>query len=176
MRHFELPLVLSKHWCRYRVAILAFFWIVGLLCGVSFASVAKDFDFPQMRSLAYSRVSIAGLAAVLVFPLTISAVAVYLNVPVFLFPICFLKAFSFGYCLYSISVAFGDAGWLVRVLLLFSDSCMMVPLLWFWCRHQGRKRKSIKRDLTVCTSFAALIGVTDYYLISPYLVELMNYL
>lgn len=176
MRKFEISLVLSKHLFRYRMAILAFFWIVGLLCGVFFASAVKDFVFPQMRSFAYVRVSIAGLVAVLAFPLAISAVAVYLNVPVFLFPICFFKAFSFGCCLYSISVAFGDAGWLVRLLLLFSDSCMIVPLLWFWCRHQTGKRASIKRDLAVCTSFAALIGVTDYYLVSPYLVELMNYL
>lgn len=176
MQHFELPFVLSDHKCRSCVVFLAFLWICGLFCGMFFVSVAEDAFLPLMRTVAYSRVSIVGLAAVLVFPLAISAATVYLTVPAFLFPICFFKAFSFGCCLYSVSVAFGSAGWLVRVLLLFSDSCMMVPLLWFWCRHQAGNRDLIKQDLVVCASCAALIGATDYFLISPYLAELMNHL
>lgn len=174
MQHFELPFVLSNHRCKSRVMLLAFLWISGLLCGTLFVLAAEDPFSSLMRTVAFNRVSIAGLAAVLVFPLIVSAVAVYMAVPTFILPICFVKAFCYGSSMFGASAAFGSAGWLMRLLLLFSDSCMMVPLLWFWCRHLTGRRDSLKRDLAVCAVFAVFIGIIDYFLVSPYLAELMN--
>lgn len=176
MQHIKLPFILSNHRCKGHVILLAFLWISGLLCGMFFISAAGDLFSSLMYAAAFCRVSIVGLAAVLLFPLIVSAVAVYMAVPAFVLPICFLKAFCYGCVLFVSSAAFGNAGWLMRILLLFSDSCMMVPLHWFWCRHLSGRRDSLKRDLTVCVVLAAFIGSVDYFLVSPYLVELMNYL
>ena len=171
MRYFKLPLVNSVK--KSPVFCLSFPWVTGLLLGMHFAYTASISISSLMHTVAYCRVSIVGLLFVLFFPLVISAMAI--SVPFFLFPLAFIKALSYGFSFYSVMYAFGSAGWLFTMLLLFSDSCMSVLLNWLWCRHLFGKKHTLWRDMLNCALVAVLIGLVDYFLVSPYLADLLYY-
>lgn len=171
MRYFKLPLVNSVK--KTPVFCLSFPWVAGLLLGMHFAFNASTSISSLMHTVAYCRVSIVGLLLVLFFPLVISVIAI--SVPFFLFPLSFIKALSYGFCFYSVMFAFGSAGWLFSMLLLFSDSCMSVLLNWLWCRHLFGKRHILGRDVLYCALAAVSIGLVDYFLVSPYLTDLLYY-
>ena len=127
-----------------------------------------------MNTAVHNHVTVIGLASVLFLPLIASVVAVHFNAHILIIPICFIKALTFGICLSGISVAFGGSGWLMRILMLFSDSCMIVLLLWFWCRHLTGKGNMLMWDAAVCAGAAFVIGLFDYFLVSPFLMELLS--
>lgn len=171
----KLPADFPKIWCRFCVSFLAFSWTLGLSAGVYFAGTMQSSVFSLMRAAASSRVSIVGLIVLLIFPLLLSAFAVYLSAPICLLPVSFCRGAAFGFCSLGALYAFGSAGWLVRLMLLFSASAMTVPLFWFWIRHISGNKLLLRRDLAVCSALAVVIGIIDYFLVSPYLVMLMNY-
>ena len=77
-------------------ALLAFSFLSGHFLGVWCSGNASDFFLPAMRTAVSGRVSIIGLLSCALLPFLISALAVYLEQPVFLLPIAFVKAFLFS--------------------------------------------------------------------------------
>ena len=105
-------------------------------------------------------------------PIVIAVLAVFIGQRWLIFPMAFLKAVAFAYVGWSVVITFGSAGWLIRLLLLFSD-CASMPLLWgFW-----NKALVSDFDALVPASVAAVltilgIGIVDYGVISPFLISL----
>lgn len=158
-----------------RKLFLAIFWILGLLTGSFFAFKAPSAYTSLLRMITTERVSIIGLGLILFFPLIISAIVVHFSVPLLLLPLAFFKAFFFSFFSYGFVLAFGNAGWLVRWLFVFSDSCMIIPLLWLWFRNISGNRGTLKNDLVLCSVFAAFFGCIDYFTISPFTLMLFNH-
>lgn len=173
MHFFKLPLDLFIKKLKSPVIYLTAVWVIGLLVGMFFAFTVRTLVSSLIHTIVCCRASITGLISVLILPLVISAMAI--SVPLFLYPICFFKAFSYGFCLYSVTFVFGDAGWLFATLLLFSDSVMIVLLNWLWCRHIVVNKNTSGQDFARCTIAATLIALMDYFLISPYLIDLLHY-
>lgn len=165
---------LPHWWRRACMVFLALFWCVGLLIGVRVGTQAGDTLFSLMRTAAGSRVSIVGLLVVTVLPFLFSAAAVFFSKPWLMLPVLFFKGLSFGACAYGVCGAFGDAGWLIRLLLLFSDGFMIPVLFWFCLRHMGGQRWAVKKDLAVCATAALIVGSLDYCFISPFLAMLIE--
>lgn len=172
---FKLPADLSKFWCRSCVSFLAFSWALGLSVGLILVSTVQESVFSLMRAAACCRVSIVGLIVLLIFPLFLSAFAVFLSIPVMLLPIACFKGIALAFCALGVVYAFGSAGWLIRMLLMFSDSFMIPVLFWFWVRHISGNRNLLRRDFLICAAFAVVIGAMEYFLVSPYLVVLMKH-
>ena len=165
VRHFYLR--------RKRKFFLASIWICGLYFG-SFAASQNSALVSMMRTAAQSRVSIVSLLPVLLLPFLISAFAVSISKPWLIILVCFSKAFSFGLHVGAISIAFGSAGWLARMLLLFSAGCCVPVLYWFWLRHfSGRYRSAVWRDFGICSGIVLFIGFLDCGIISPYLASII---
>ena len=150
-------------------------WSLGLIGGIYIASAGNSSFYRLIYASAYDRVTIIGLFAVLFLPLFISAIFVWIDMPALQYGICFIKAFFLGFSLCCIKYSFVNAGWLIMVMLLFSDCCMVVPLLWFWCRHISGCKFYLKRDILYSCLIAILVGILDYFVVSPYLVSLMYY-
>lgn len=148
--------------------ILAFCWFAGLLTGCFFANHAGDIHFSMMRRAVCCPVSIAGLVVVLL-PFLFSAFAVYLSKTWLFLPFCFLKAFQFAYLAGLVSASFGDAGWLIRLLLFFTDGCEIVLLLWVWLRWIGGGAKQAVREIAVCGFLCSMVWGVDYFVVSPFL-------
>lgn len=160
---------------RIRLAALAFCWCSGLMLGLHYAYRADSTYFLLMRMAASCRVSIVGLLTAVFLPFLLSALAVYISRPELLLPVCFLKAFSFSCSAAAVSAAFGSAGWLIRFLLNFSECCTLPLLCLFWIRHISGVKRPAGRDFLICCIAVLTIGALDYLLISPYLVDLIDF-
>lgn len=169
-RQLDLP-VRRRRAC---MAALALCWCVGLVVGVRAGIQAGGASLSLMRAAAESCVSIVGLLVATLFPFLFAAAAVFFSKPWLVLPVLFCKGVSFGACAYGVCAAFGDAGWLVRLLLLFSDSCMIPILFWFCLRHMGGRIQTVKRDLAVAAMAACLVGSVDYCFVSPFLATLIE--
>lgn len=153
---------------------LGYSWILGLIFGGLAAVFVSNDVSSLMHAASVSRVSIVGLLSVYLFPLLFSALAVYMNLPYLLLPICFLKAVSFSYLAMGVSIAFGSAGWLVRLLLMFSDLASFPILWWFWSRSRSGSHGSLLRFFTAALCLAAVFGSIDYCLVAPFLANLLS--
>lgn len=154
--------------------LLAFFMFLGLVFGFLCSADSTVFLHSLMRPVVCYRVSIVGFICLLLVPFLLSAYAVFLSSPL-LFPLCFAKFFSFAYSAKMLMLAYGDAGWLARWLLLFSSVLSLPVLIWFCMRHvDGRSRENFWRDLGLCTVLLIGIGSFDYRVISPFLVRLID--
>ena len=153
---------------------LPFCWGLGLLLGATYGYRADRSYVLLMRIATSSRMTIVGLFVTLYIPLLLSASAVYLKHPQWLIPICFSKAFLFASCGCALFVVFGSAAWLVRLLLQFSDLCTIPFLYWFCMRNITGRNLNTQSDFLVCCVAAAIIGIFDFGVISPYLVKLID--
>jgi hypothetical protein len=159
---------------RSPIFFICVFWISGLVTGLYAASNAPASVFPLVRSLLYHRTSIISLTLVIFFPIFVSCIAYWLDKSYCIFPIAFLKAFSYAYCTFNVVLAYGDAGWMMRWIILFSDSCFVVLLLWFWIRNFSKGSVSFKFNLLVCCVLSTIICLFDYFAIIPISVHLVN--
>lgn len=148
--------------------ILAFCWCAGLFTGCFFANHAGDVHFTMMRRAVSCPVSIAGLV-VMLLPFLFSAFAVYLSKTWLFLPFCFFEGFQFAYLAGLVSASFGEAAWLIRLLLFFTEGWVIPVLLWLWFRWIGEGGRQAIRQIALCAVFCAVVWSIDYFVVSPFL-------
>lgn len=157
-----------------RRCALAVCWFSGLLCGIFVFLRAGAPVTSLMRRMLYGSVSIVSLISICFIPFLFTAFAVFISELRLLFPICFCKALLFAFVSIGICAAFGSAGWLLRTLLLFCDGICVLFLYILWVRLlSGQEFKCFAGTIgfsVVCI----LAGITDYYVISPFLARLIE--
>lgn len=149
-------------------------WFLGILFGVSLFSLYREKILPLMCSAVLSPVSIVALVVSLFFPLLISFIFVVFRCP-FLFCVFALgKGFALGFILSCLCNWFADAYYLVAVLFLFSDICMLWPTLCIW--SFGWKTGTLIGHKCVVQYFliALSVGLVDYLFISPLLIRVFG--
>lgn len=172
MRVFSYDTI--HRWSKGFRLYLAFSWIAGMVCGSFFYLWAGESIFILMRSVVYSPVSIVGVLCVSLLPILISAYAVFLSNLSLLLSICFAKAFLFSFVSLGILWAFASAGWLMRILLLFSEWTSLPILYWYWLRCLNPDhRVNLWETAWVC-SLMLLMGSIHFRVISPFLVRLIE--
>lgn len=147
-------------------------WVFGLISGIAF-SYCSDSFVSLMRGAALSPVSIVGLGAVMILPFLLSAFAVIIDHPGLLIPLAFCKAFLFAACAASVDHSFGDSGWLIRALLMFSDLCSLPVLFWLWTSCFTRGKDHYFRIITISFVLIILIGSVDFLIIAPFLASVI---
>ncbi len=153
---------------------LAICWLTGLLSGVAYGYRTDQSSLLLMRIAAFSRMSIVGLLFVLYIPLIFSLFAIYKKRPHWMIAVSFLKAFLFASCGAMLHVAFGSAGWLVRLMLQFSDICALPFFYWFCIRNITGQNDRTRLDFVICCVANAILGIFDFCVISPFLVKLID--
>ena len=114
------------------------------------------------------------LILILAMPMLFSALAVYVKRPVFLLPLAFWKAFFFSYVFCGFMSVCGSAGWMVCSLGLFSGLCSLPVLCWYWLRHMGGRKFSLRSFLAaLALLFAA--GLLDLRVVSPFLAKILTF-
>lgn len=149
--------------------ILAFSWLSGLGAGALVFRFADDISVSLMRSAAESPVSIVGLLICTLLPFLFTAFAVYLSLPRLLIPISFCKAFAYAYVSCAVLTAFGTAGWLVRALLLFSDTCCAGLLYGCWMRCLSGTYVVSPAGIVLYGAFASIAALLDFGFFAPLL-------
>jgi len=154
--------------------LLAFFSTFGAALGAIIANSSNAYLFSMMRMAAFRYVSIVDLTLVSLFPFLITAIAFFLSKPFLFFPIAFFKSFLYTLLLCCICIEFLTAGWLVCILLLFTDTFVILALHWYWFRHIHGFLGSAFTDLFFCIAFSLGICLIDYFWVAPFLTTLMN--
>ena len=161
--------VASRRSCKF---ILSFLWSFGLFSGVSVAACA-DNPVSLMRACCTAGVSIVGLFFVPFLPFLISAAAVYCSAPLFVYLTGFCKSFLLGFCVCTVYSGFPGGGWLVSLLLLFTDVLTVTMLIWFQCCAVSNPcRGTFKRGILTFAWFA-VVSAVDYFWIAPLLRDII---
>lgn len=153
---------------------LLFLWILGLVCGVWFAFSAGESYFSLMRSAPTARTSIISLWGILFLPFMISAFAVLMDTPVLFFSVSFAKSFFLAFTSVGALLAFPTGGWLVRLLLMFSQICISPVLLLFMLQCLSGNKQSLPGTCAAAGGYAILVASIDHCYIAPFLSELMK--
>ena len=156
------------------IVLLAFFWAAGALAGTFFCAQADASILSLMRRVIYDPVSIVSLLLVHTFPLFIAALAVFSSRWQLLYPLCFFKAFSFSYCACGLSWAFSSGGWLIRVIALFSDLCVIPVFLWFCFSHADGNVLDLRRHFLLCFFWSIVVSCTDAWAVYPFLRDILE--
>lgn len=160
-----------RHWQTFYIS---FFWVLGLLIGFIFASYSSAQSISLMRSVALSRMSISGLLLFQILPFICSAIFLHHSRSFFLYITVLLKALCFSCCSCCISIAYGDAGWLTRWLLLFSDSFSVILLLWFLLRNSADNESHLGIELLFCITTLITVGCVDFGVVAPFVETLLK--
>lgn len=159
----------------YSKVILILSMLFGFLSGLLFAGENAPVSFSWMRIAVPGSTSIARVLCVLLFPfLTVRVLlSVFKSVPVILF--CFARFFCVALSLGSVTLAYGNSGWLMRWLFFFSSSLSLPAFILFCVRHlDGARRHVLQRDFWICLFWVFLVVTIDYYFVSPFLSALIE--
>ncbi len=163
-----------RKWRKDSRRYLAFSWVSGLAGGCLAYLLGGESLHALMRGVLYAPVSIVGILCVSLLPFLLSAYAVFLSNLSFLLPICFLKAWLFSQISLGIYQAFSSAGWLMRILLLFSSWTSLPILYWFWLRYLSPEHRASTLEALLACSLLLLVGSIHIRVISPFLVCLIE--
>lgn len=159
---------------KYSRWLLAFSWLLGLGAGGLCFRYAGDSAVSVMLLAPEAQLSIVSLFLCTLLPFLFSAFAVYLRRPRLLILICFCRAFLYAYVLCALFSAFPASGWLLRWLLLFTDSCAAALLFGFCLHHISGYYGFSATGFGLCTVCIGLAAGLDYAVISPFLRQLLS--
>ena len=158
--------------CHSCKKVLAFLWVVGFVCGCSCAACSDNL-VSLMRACCNAGVSIVGLFFVPFLPFLITAAAVYCSAPLFVFLTGLCKSFLLGFCICAVYSGFSGGGWLVCLLLLFTDILTAPVLLWFQLRAVPGPGKNIRKCGVLAVAWFAAVSAADHIWIAPLLREII---
>ena len=157
---------------RFFAFYLILCWALGILTGAGFAAANCDLYFSLMRGAVLQPVSIVGLLVSVFLPLFLTLFSFVSCRPAICLLVCFYKAVSYGFSGMLIVSLFSSAGWLIRMLFLFSDSIALTMLFWLWLRRCDDQNAYPGWDSYICLIVCIFAAGMDYLVISPFLMGL----
>ena len=158
---------------RHIKLLLALSWLLGLGAGGLFFRYAGEPMISLMPLAASSQLSIVSLFLSTSLPFLLCAYFAHCHKPRLVMMVCFGKAFAYGFVLCGILAAYGTYGWLIRLLLLFTDSLASVMLYGFAHRHASSPLPVPRRSLVCCELAIGVLVFLDFSYVSPFLRQLL---
>lgn len=158
---------------RHTKMLLALSWLLGLGFGGLYFRYAGEPLLSLMPLAASSQLSIVSLFLSTSLPFLLCAYFAHCHNPWLVMMVCFGKAFAYGFTLCGVFAAFGTQGWLIRLLLLFTDSLACVLLYGFAHRHAVSVLPVPLRSLVFCELALGVLIFLDFSYVSPFLRQLL---
>ena len=157
--------------CKGAAIILACLFLSGLLAG---AFLCRDvWNLIPLEISAFSCCAdVCSVFIVAMTPYFFSALAVFINRPILLYPLAFWKALFFAFVLSGLAMSGGSAGWLVAGLAMFAGILSMPVLCWYWLRHVGGSGFDLREFLMGMGVLLAIV-LADFLVISPFLSNIL---
>ena len=157
-----------------RGCILLLCWFAGLSLGL----LAADFHGDALSSFTEPLPSVlpalGGLLIPAVFPLLFSACAVVLFSDFGCLTAAAIRGLVQGFFLSALAGSGRAASPVLAFLLVFTGLMLNPVLLFFWYRRMTLGAERFLGDFLGCTAIAGLIAITDYWVIAPFLVDVIN--
>ena len=152
----------QKSVCRFRIFFLAFAWIVGLVVGGCVA--LRSVKYPYF--LTFVQPCFFQMLLLLLLPLFLSAIALHICFGI-LYPIAFLKAFTFGSTSVLLVANYENYGWLVRSLVMFPGIASLFVTWFFWLTQAAQHPKPARQLLIFATLSIVAVALFDVYYLIP---------
>ena len=159
---------------RGNVSVLAFVLGFGFLSGSVLAAMACDSCDVLIAAAADHPAAPGALLAVILLPFLFSAFAVYIRQRWLLILVSYLKAAAFSYISGCVLQMYGQSGWLMVTLLLFSDYLALPLLCWVLVRSMNCGTRATYRTIPIVFFLVSGIVFLDCRFISPYLMRLLS--
>ena len=153
---------------------LALSWLLGLGLGGLVFRYAGAPLLSLMPLAVNNQLSIVSLFLSTSLPFLLCAFGVHLLQPWLVMTVCFGKALLYGFLVCGVFAAFGSYGWLIRLLLLFTDSLACVLLYGYAHRHITAVFPAPLWSLTFCELAIGLFVYLDFSYVSPLLRQLLS--
>ena len=157
----------NKHRC-----FISLFWLLGLCAGTIFAS-SYPWDFLSDESVYENMVMSSNSLLAMILPILFGVVVCAISFPL----LClyfFLKGFAYAVISINITLAFADAGWLMRLLLLSTNTALIIAFLLFSLRNAGQERNIPKRNIFCLLIVFVLISAYYLHFEIPFTTLLLN--
>ena len=152
--------------------LLAFGWILGSVIGLLLAVNCDPSVIYGIRGILAGEFSVWRMIFVIISPLVISFLAISHFSIWLLIPIAFVKGMAYAFVSALVFIAWGSAGWLIRLLLIFSDTVSAPVLLYFWLSSCRSGSKDLGLRFIPAASWIILACAIDYRYVSPLLAVL----
>lgn len=156
---------------KFRLMISAI-WILGLVIGKGFAQ-NNPLQTITADAVSHSILPYPNAALNILLTMLIGCIACIISHRL-LYIFLFCKAFIFALVTVNITAAFGDAGWLLRILLLSSDAMLIAFLLLFSLKSAGKTFETIARNAAITVIATAVLISVDLHFIIPFAASLLN--
>ena len=160
-----------KH-TRYNARIIALilFWLAGLLIGSQIPTGSSAaFSYDPMSIPSFWQILFAAT-----LPLWLSLLAINCSV-LFLFPVAFAKAISFGFSSVLIVCIYGTAGWLVRLLTMFSGIVSVCTIWILWLSLITDRRQGCLRNFAFAFLVMVAAALLEAYICLPIVQQIISY-
>lgn len=154
-------------WCKLMLCT-----VIGASCGILFAAFVGEPYITLMLSAARQPLSIVGSTTAFFLPFLVAVFLILYSKPWLLYSICAAYICSYTAIGWSCCHHFGTGGWIVAFLLQFPNHMIIPSLLYLTVRRLSCK--SCRRIGICLTPIAAVLGILDYWLISPFLADLIE--
>ena len=153
---------------------LALSWLLGLgLGGLAFRYAGEPM-LSLMPLAVNSQLSIVSLFLSTSLPFLLCAFSAHFIHPRLVMLVCFVKATLYGFAICGVDAAFGDSGWLIRLLLLFTASLACVLLYSYANRLVSAVLPVSLRRFAFCQLALGLLIYLDFSYVSPLLRQLLS--
>ena len=146
---------------------MAAVWLAGMTVGGYLSTKISSVFNPYFDHILSAGFLVWSVMHILLVPLFASICLYLLFGPDGVLPVVFLKAFGFSLTVAICAVTFKSAGWLVSRFVFFSDLWGIPVLLWLW--FSLLRRRLHKRGIVISVLCILAIGLTDYFVIFPFL-------
>lgn len=153
---------------------MAVVWVLGLICGAGCGFHWDASLIPLMRGCLYDAVSIVCVFSLLCLPFMISLLASFWNARGLIYLTAFGKAFLYSFVSLGIFFSFGAAGWLVHLMLMFSEVCSLPVLYWFWTYCLEHRQGPSSLEVFSFLSLFFLIASLNSSYVMPFLASLIS--
>lgn len=157
------------------IFVVILLWIVGLILGLFLALSVSGTPGALIKTASSAKPIPLFVFFVNSLPVVIISVVIYYRSFWISYPVVLLESVCHGFCGWLVFSEFGSGAWAVRILFLFSGSCVSVLMWWIFLRHKTYTRRSFVKDVWFVSLAASVISLIDIFVISPFLNSLSNY-
>ncbi len=157
-----------------RLSLLLILWTFGIILGTVISGRSSAVSVSLMRQALSAPVSIVSLFVCVCFPFAFTAAAVLSGRAWLIYFLSGLKGFSFGFTGAVCLLCFGNAGWLIRCFLLFSQ-ITTIPALWYvWLCFCPRGIRLTRCSICSVFAYISVVVLLDYFKVAPFLSDLSS--
>ncbi len=154
---------------------LSFLWAAGLLCGAGYAISFPERWVPILKAASGCGVRWTGALCVTLFPMLISFVGVLFFGRKAVWILCAVRSLLMGIAAGAVGLCWGIRAPVMAGMLLFSSLLSSFILMVMWNHLLCTDLRGMKKETAFLTGIQFLIAAADTLVVSPFLMEVINF-